>query len=234
MLKVKELCSGYDKMQIVNNITMEVNQGQIVSIVGANGVGKSTLLKTICGILKPMHGEIEFFNERIDRLPSHKIVEKGLVMVPEGRQLFNYLTVEENLKVGSSVKKCMEKRAETMEQVFEMFPRLKERKNQMAGILSGGEQQMVAMGRALMAHPRLLIMDEPSWGLAPILVQELFATIEKVREKGMAILLVEQNVSQALSMCDMGYVIEQGDIVMSGVGKELLKDPQLKKAYLGI
>jgi len=207
---------------------------QIISIVGANGVGKSTLLKTICGMIKPQSGEIYFNEQRIDGLSPHEIVKLGISMVPEGRQLFNQLTVLENLEVGSSIRRAKADRKESMEKMFELFPRLKERINQYAGTLSGGEQQMLAMARALMALPTLLIMDEPSWGLAPILVNEMFGQIHAIREQGTSILIVEQNVYKTLQMSDYGYVIERGRIVLQGSGKELLENKELKQAYLGI
>lgn len=207
---------------------------QIISIVGANGVGKSTLLKTICGMIKPQSGEIYFNDQRIDGLSPHEIVKLGISMVPEGRQLFNHLTVLENLEVGSSIQRAKAVRKESMEKMFELFPRLKERISQYAGTLSGGEQQMLAMARALMALPTLLIMDEPSWGLAPILVNEMFEQIHKIREQGTSILIVEQNVCKTLQMSDYGYVIERGSIVLQGSGNELLENKELKQAYLGI
>lgn len=226
--------SGYDEIEVISGISLDIKKMQIISIVGANGVGKSTLLKTICGMIKPQSGEIYFNEQRIDGLSPHEIVKLGISMVPEGRQLFNQLTVLENLEVGSSIRRAKADRKESMEKMFELFPRLKERINQYAGTLSGGEQQMLAMARALMALPTLLIMDEPSWGLAPILVNEMFGQIHAIREQGTSILIVEQNVYKTLQMSDYGYVIERGRIVLQGSGKELLENKELKQAYLGI
>lgn len=226
--------SGYDKIEVIAGISLDIEKMQIISIVGANGVGKSTLLKTICGMIKPQSGEIYFNDQRIDGLSPHEIVKLGISMVPEGRQLFNHLTVLENLEVGSSIQRAKAVRKESMEKMFELFPRLKERISQYAGTLSGGEQQMLAMARALMALPTLLIMDEPSWGLAPILVNEMFEQIHKIREQGTSILIVEQNVCKTLQMSDYGYVIERGSIVLQGSGNELLENKELKQAYLGI
>lgn len=226
--------SGYDNIEVIAGISLDIEKMQIISIVGANGVGKSTLLKTICGMIKPQSGEIYFNDQRIDGLSPHEIVKLGISMVPEGRQLFNHLTVLENLEVGSSIQRAKAVRKESMEKMFELFPRLKERISQYAGTLSGGEQQMLAMARALMALPTLLIMDEPSWGLAPILVNEMFEQIHKIREQGTSILIVEQNVCKTLQMSDYGYVIERGSIVLQGSGNELLENKELKQAYLGI
>ncbi|MDR3592329.1 MAG: ABC transporter ATP-binding protein [Negativicutes bacterium] len=234
MLTLKNVRSGYDKIEVIAGISLDIEKMQIISIVGANGVGKSTLLKTICGMIKPQSGEIYFNDQRIDGLSPHEIVKLGISMVPEGRQLFNHLTVLENLEVGSSIQRAKAVRKESMEKMFELFPRLKERISQYAGTLSGGEQQMLAMARALMALPTLLIMDEPSWGLAPILVNEMFEQIHKIREQGTSILIVEQNVCKTLQMSDYGYVIERGSIVLQGSGNELLENKELKQAYLGI
>lgn len=213
---------------------MEIKETQVISIVGANGVGKSTLLKTICGLIKPFSGEILFNDRRIDGLPPHKIVKMGISMVPEGRQLFNYLTVLENLEVGSSVKEAKLTRKQSLEEMLVIFPRLKEKLGQYAGTMSGGEQQMLAMARALMAKPKLLIMDEPSWGLAPLLVNSMFEQIEMIRQSGTSILIVEQNVFKTLQLSDYGYVIERGRVVLAGRGQELLENRELKQAYMGI
>jgi len=234
VFKVTNIKSGYDGIQIVNGISIEVKQDNIVAIVGANGVGKTTLLKTFCGLIKPTEGKVEFDGKAITGLPAHKILECGISLIPEGRQLFNYMTVRENLCVGSSTRANKLKRAENMEKMFELFPRLKEREKQLAGTLSGGEQQMLATARSLMSNPKLLIMDEPSWGLAPILVAELFGIIESVCKSGTGVLIVEQNVHKTLQISDWAYVIEHGSVVMEGVGKDLLGKSELKKAYLGI
>jgi branched-chain amino acid transport system ATP-binding protein len=234
MLRVKNVCAGYDQIQIVNGISLEIPDQNIVAIVGANGVGKTTLLKAIVGMIPVKSGEISFDDQVINKMPTDKICEVGIALIPEGRQLFNNMTVEENLHIGSCIPKNRHVRAENMENVYTIFPRLKERAKQLAGTLSGGEQQMVATARALMSNPKLLIMDEPSWGLAPFLVAELFETIEAVRQKGTAVLIVEQNVQKALEISDWAYVIEHGEVTMQGVGTDLLRNENLKKAYLGI
>ncbi|MGI6181068.1 MAG: ABC transporter ATP-binding protein [Agathobaculum sp.] len=234
MLKVKDLRTGYNGGEIVHGISLEVPDNQIVAIVGGNGAGKSTLIKAITGLIPIMGGEVEYNGEKLNGLSSDKIMQKGICLVPEGRQLFPNMTVDENLDIGSCTKEAHQRRQENKEKVFKMFPRLLERRKQLAGTLSGGEQQMVATARALMSNPKLLIMDEPSWGLAPILVAEMFQTIEDIRASGTSVLIVEQNVGKTLSMADWGYVIENGVVVMQDVGKTLLQDEGLKKAYLGI
>lgn len=234
MLKTDKVRAGYDGIQIVNGISIEVPDGKIIAMVGANGVGKTTLLKAITGQIPLLGGAIEFDGKSIGNLPPHLINAEGISLVPEGRQLFNNMTVEENLDVGSSTPKNKKNRAENKEKMYSLFPALKERKGQLAGTLSGGEQQMVATARALMGNPKLLIMDEPSWGLAPILVEEMFLTIEAVRGSGAAVLIVEQNVYKTLMIADWGYVIEYGNVAMEGEGKKLLQDEGLKKAYLGV
>lgn len=234
MLKVKDLRTGYNGGEIVHGITLEVPDKQIVAIVGGNGAGKSTLIKAITGQIATMGGEVEYNGEKLTGLTPDKIMQKGICLVPEGRQLFPNMTVDENLDIGSCTKEAHQKRQENKEVVFKMFPRLLERRKQLAGTLSGGEQQMVATARALMSNPKLLIMDEPSWGLAPILVAEMFDTIETIRESGTSVLIVEQNVGKTLSIADWGYVIENGVVVMQDIGKSLLQDEGLKKAYLGI
>ncbi len=234
MLKVNDVKAGYDGVQIVNGISIEVPDNKIVAIVGANGVGKTTLLKAIMNLIPLLGGDIDFNGNAIGGLTTNKIMEHGISMVPEGRQLFPGMTVEENLDVGSSTKSTRPNREKNKQEMFKMFPRLEERRKQLAGTLSGGEQQMVATARALMSNPKLLIMDEPSWGLAPILVTELFETIQTVRDEGTSVLLVEQNVSQTLQVADWGYVIEHGEVSMEGVGVDLLQDEGLKKAYLGM
>ena len=234
MLNVKDARAGYGDIQIVNGVSITVPDHQIVSIVGANGVGKTTLLKAIVGLIPLMGGEIEFDGKRLNGMTTDQINDCGVVLVPEGRQLFSNMTVEENLDVGSCTRKNRLNRQHNKEEIYTIFPRLKERALQLAGTLSGGEQQMVATARALMSNPRLLIMDEPSWGLAPLMVAELFRTIETVRQKGTSVLLVEQNVYKTLQISDWAYVIEHGNVSMQGVGAELLQNDDLKKAYLGI
>ena len=234
MLKISDLRTGYNCGEIVHGISLEVPDNQIVAIVGGNGAGKSTLIKAITGLIPLTSGTAEYNGEKLNGLSPDKIMQKGVCLVPEGRQLFPNMTVEDNLDIGSCTKESRKRRKENKEEMFQIFPRLLERRRQLTGTLSGGEQQMVAMARALMSNPKLLIMDEPSWGLAPILVTEMFQTIEMIRDRGTAILIVEQNVGKTLSISDWGYVIENGTVVMQDVGKKLLQDESLKKAYLGI
>ncbi len=234
MLKISDLRTGYNGGEIVHGISLEVPDNQIVAIVGGNGAGKSTLIKAITGLIPLTSGTAEYNGEKLNGLSPDKIMQKGVCLVPEGRQLFPNMTVEDNLDIGSCTKESRKRRKENKEEMFLIFPRLLERRRQLTGTLSGGEQQMVAMARALMSNPKLLIMDEPSWGLAPILVTEMFQTIEMIRDRGTAILIVEQNVGKTLSISDWGYVIENGTVVMQDVGKKLLQDESLKKAYLGI
>jgi branched-chain amino acid transport system ATP-binding protein len=234
MLEVNKINVFYGDVQALWDVTFKVDKGEIVTIVGANGAGKSTTLKTIGGVLRPRPGEITFLGKRIDALPAHKIVEEGIAHIMEGRRLFPYMTVQENLELGAYNSRAWMKRKETLEWVHELFPILKERKDQLAGTLSGGEQQMLAIGRGLMSMPKLLMLDEPSLGLAPKLVMQVFDIVKKINEEGVTILLVEQNVQHALTLADRGYVLENGRIVMEGTGEELLKNPHVKKAYLGI
>ncbi|GAB2045590.1 ABC transporter ATP-binding protein [Agathobaculum sp. TL06] len=234
MLKISDLRTGYNGGEIVHGISLEVPDNQIVAIVGGNGAGKSTLIKAITGLIPLTSGTVEYNGEKLNGLSPDKIMQKGVCLVPEGRQLFPNMTVEDNLDIGSCTRESRKRRKENKEEMFQIFPRLLERRRQLTGTLSGGEQQMVAMARALMSNPKLLIMDEPSWGLAPILVTEMFQTIEMIRDRGTAILIVEQNVGKTLSISDWGYVIENGTVVMQDVGKKLLQDESLKKAYLGI
>lgn len=234
MLKISDLRTGYNGGEIVHGISLEVPDNQIVAIVGGNGAGKSTLIKAITGLIPLTSGTAEYNGEKLNGLSPDKIMQKGVCLVPEGRQLFPNMTVEDNLDIGSCTKESRKRRKENKEEMFQIFPRLLERRRQLTGTLSGGEQQMVAMARALMSNPKLLIMDEPSWGLAPILVTEMFQTIEMIRDRGTAILIVEQNVGKTLSISDWGYVIENGTVVMQDVGKKLLQDESLKKAFLGI
>jgi branched-chain amino acid transport system ATP-binding protein len=235
LLEIKELRSGYGDLPILHGISLQVDSGEVAAVVGSNGAGKTTLLRTISGLIEPFSGEIIFNGEASQWMPTHKLVGKGISLVPEGRQLFNYLTVEQNLMIGATTPMARPHRKENLEMIFNLFTALKERKTQQAVTLSGGEQQMLATARGLMAHPLLLMMDEPSWGLAPILTNELFHTIQRVnKEMGTTILLVEQNVYKALSIAHRGYVLERGHVVMEGEGKELLQDERLKESYLGM
>ena len=231
ILKVENLNVYYGSIHAVKGISFEVNQGEIVTLIGANGAGKSTTLNTITGLLHSRTGSVTFLGETLGKVPPHKVVSKGLALVPEGRRVFLQMTVEENLEMGAFTRSGTA--AEDMEQVYTLFPRLKERRRQIAGTLSGGEQQMLAVGRALMSRPKLLMLDEPSMGLAPILVEQIFDIIRDLHQAGTTILLVEQNAQAALSVADRGYVLETGRIVTSGTGKELLASPAIKKAYLG-
>jgi branched-chain amino acid transport system ATP-binding protein len=234
MLKVSGIDVFYGDLQVLWDVSFEVREKEILVLVGANGSGKSTTLKTISGLLRPRKGAIEFDGVRLDLLPSDKVIGSGVVHVPEARRLFREMTVEENLIMGSLSPGARKKRAQTMEWVFELFPRVKERRKQAAGTLSGGEQQMVAIGRGLMALPKVLMFDEPSLGLAPILVQDVFEIVKRINREGVTVLLVEQNVRQTLAMCDRAYVLENGRVVLQGTGKELSDDPHVKEAYLGI
>jgi branched-chain amino acid transport system ATP-binding protein len=234
MLNVNEINVFYGDLQVLWDVSFEVKEKEIVVLVGANGAGKSTILKTISALLTPQKGSIEFDGRRIDTLPANKIIEHGIVHVPEARRLFPEMTVEENLIMGSLFGEAKRKRLETMEYVYSLFPRLKERKKQTGGTLSGGEQQMLAVGRGLMSLPRLMMLDEPSLGLAPLLVQDVFNIVKHINEAGVTILLVEQNVRQTLGMCNRAYVLENGRIVLQGTGCELLENEQVKEAFLGI
>ena len=234
MLKVSEIDVYYGDMQALRNVSFDVNQGEIVSVIGSNGAGKSTLLKTVSGMLRPRTGSISLNGNEISRAPTSKIVENGISHVPEGRQIFPTLTVLENLEMGAQFPRTRKVQDETMEQVFTYFPRLKERLEQKAGTLSGGEQQMLAMGRGLMSLPALMMLDEPSLGLAPVLVSTIFEIIEKIKEQGTSILLIEQNVFHSLKIADRGYVLENGEIALRGAGPELLENPHIRKTYLGL
>ncbi len=234
MLKIEELNVRYGDVQVLHGVSLEVDDQEVVTIVGGNGAGKSTLLKAITGILRPASGMIWFEENRIDHLSSHHIVEMGLVRIPEGRKVFPTMTVLENLELGSYLPHPKAKRVESMEKVFLLFPILRERSRQTAGTLSGGEQQMLAIGRGLMSLPRLLMLDEPSLGLAPILVREIFRTVREINQQGTTILMVEQNVFNALDMANRGYVLENGRIVLQGESRSLLNDGYIKEAYLGV
>lgn len=233
MLRVSELNVYYDAIHALKDVTFEVHEGEIVSLIGANGAGKTTTLHTISGLIRARKGKIAFLGKEIQHVEAHEILKMGLAQVPEGRRIFSKMTVLENLEMGAYARKDRAQLGEEMERVFASFPRLKERRRQLAGTLSGGEQQMLAMGRALMSRPKLLMLDEPSMGLAPILVEQIFKIIQTLHEAGTTILLVEQNAQAALSIADRGYVLETGKIVTSGTGTELLASPEIKKAYLG-
>ncbi|MCF6461010.1 ABC transporter ATP-binding protein [Clostridium sp. Cult3] len=234
MLKIDNLDVFYGGIHALKGISFNIDEGQIVTLIGSNGAGKTTILKVISGIVKPKNGAVIFNGEDINKLPSEKIVELGVIHVPEGRKIFTALNVEENLLMGAYLRKDKKEIEEDLKNVYELFPRLEERRKQMGGTLSGGEQQMLAIGRALMSKPKLLMLDEPSMGLAPIVVQEIFETIEKLnKERNLTVLLVEQNANIALQVAHHAYVIETGEIVLEGSGKELLGDDRVRKAYLG-
>ena len=233
MLKVENLSVHYGMIQAVRDVSFEVNEGEVVSLIGANGAGKTTILRTLSGLVRPSAGKIQFLGKEIQKLPAQKIVAGGLSQVPEGRHVFPGLTVMENLEMGAFLKKNREENQVNLKKVFSRFPRLKERKNQDAATLSGGEQQMLAMGRALMSTPKLLLLDEPSMGLAPIFIQEIFDIIQDIQKQGTTVLLIEQNANKALAISDRGYVLETGKIVLSGTGKELASSEEVRKAYLG-
>jgi len=233
MLKVENICVYYGNIQALKNVSLEIKQGEIVALIGANGAGKTTTLKTISGLLRPTSGKIKFLGERIDNLSPAAVVKRGISHCPEGRRVWPEMTVLENLEIGAYVRKDKKKVREDLQNVYEHFPRLKEREKQLAGTLSGGEQQMLAIGRALMSNPKLLLLDEPSLGLAPILVEEVVNIIKDIRKGGTTIFLVEQNAYLALNMCDRAYVLETGKVILEGNGKDLLNNAQVKKAYLG-
>ncbi len=233
MLEIKDLEVHYGVIQAIKGISFEVEKGEVVALIGANGAGKTTTLHTISGLITPTKGTVAFEGKDITKIPGHKIVSMGMAHVPEGRRVFQELTVLQNLKLGAYTRKDKKELDETLKTVYKRFPRLEERKNQLAGTLSGGEQQMLAMGRALMSHPSIILMDEPSMGLSPIFVNEIFDIIKEVSAQGTTVLLVEQNANKALSIADRAYVLETGNIVLSGDAKNLLNDDAIKKAYLG-
>ena len=233
-LELKNIDVCYGDVQVVFDLSLKVEEGEVVSIIGSNGAGKSTLLKTISGLMTSARGEILFEGVAIHDQPPEKIVERGIVQVPEGRRLFTLMTVKDNLIVGAYNSRADRQRGKTMQEVLGLLPRLRERASQLAMTLSGGEQQMVALGRGLMARPKLLMLDEPSLGLAPILIRNIFETIRKIADQGTTVLLVEQDVKNSLGLSERGYVLEHGRIVMEGKAKELLDDPHIKTAYLGI
>ncbi|WP_347980504.1 ABC transporter ATP-binding protein [Limosilactobacillus allomucosae] len=233
MLQVKDLSISYGAIQAVRHVEFEVKKGEIVTLIGANGAGKSTILKTISGIVKPQSGSIEYQNESLVGKKAPQIVAAGISQVPEGRHVFPAMTVMENLQLGSYLQKDRSQIEARLQEIYQMFPILKERQHQDAATLSGGEQQMLVMARAMMANPDLLLLDEPSMGLAPIYIQKVFDIIQKINAQGTTILLIEQNAHQALSIADRGYVIASGEIQLTGSGEKLLNDPQVKRAYLG-
>lgn len=233
MLKIDNIDVYYGAIHALKGISLEVNQGEIVTLIGANGAGKSTTLRTISGLLKPKNGSITFMGKNIAGVPAHQIVREGISQVPEGRRVFAEMTVMENLDLGAFVRKDKAGIQKDLKMVFELFPRLEERRNQSAGTLSGGEQQMLAMGRALMSRPKLLLLDEPSMGLAPLLIKEIFHIIEDINKSGTTVLLVEQNANMALSIANRAYVLETGRITLSGAAQELAASEDVRKAYLG-
>ena len=233
LLEVHDIHTYYGNIHALNGISITVEEGEIVTLIGSNGAGKTTTLNTVCGITPAREGAVHLDEHEITSVPAHEIVKLGVTQAPEGRRVFTRLTVRENLLMGAYTRTNRDEIGKSFERVFELFPRLKERINQPGGTLSGGEQQMLSMGRALMANPRILLLDEPSMGLAPILVQDIFSTIQQLNEGGTTILLVEQNAQIALSICNRGYVLQTGEIVLSGTGKELLANEMVRKAYLG-
>lgn len=233
MLEVRDLEVNYGMIKAIKGVSFDVNEGEVIALIGANGAGKTTILHTVTGLLNAKAGSITFNSKDLRKTPAHKIVSLGMAHVPEGRRIFQELTVLENLKLGAYTRKDKSGIAETLKKVYERFPRLEERKNQVAGTLSGGEQQMLAMGRALMSNPKIILMDEPSMGLSPLFVSEIFDIIKSISENGTTVLLVEQNAKKALSIADRAYVLETGKIVLEGDANEMLNNEQIKKAYLG-
>lgn len=234
MLKIDKLSFSYDDLQVLWDIDLTINQGEIVTVVGSNGAGKSTILKNISKLVRPKSGSITFNGIELNKLESHEVVDLGVVQVPEGRKIFPEMSVRENLRMGSFIKSAKKDREANMERVFSLFPRLKEREKQLGGTMSGGEQQMLAIGRGLMTNPKLLLLDEPSLGLSPLLVKNIFEIITEINRQGVTILLVEQNVYQSLRIAHRAYVLETGRVVLTGKGQELLDDEHVKKAFLGM
>jgi branched-chain amino acid transport system ATP-binding protein len=234
MFSVRDLWAGYGEQQVLRGINLDLQPGTITALIGANGAGKTTFLRTVSGLVKTTKGSAVLEGRSLTGLPPHRVVDHGFVQSPEGKQLFPEMTVMENLMVGASTPRARARRSKTMDEIFALFPILDERRHQLAGTMSGGQQQMVAVGRALMALPRVLALDEPSLGLAPIMVDRLFEGIRKIRNSELAVLVIEQNVQMVLNMADHGFVIENGTIAMSGTGRELLHNPQLRASYLGI
>ena len=233
MLSVKNLQVHYGMIQAIKDVSFDVNEGEVIALIGANGAGKTTILHTVSGLLQPTRGSVTFEGQEITKIPAHKIVSLGMAHVPEGRRVFAQLTVLENLRLGAYTRKDKNEMEETLQMIYKRFPRLEERKNQTAGTLSGGEQQMLAMGRALMSHPKIILMDEPSMGLSPIFVEEVFKIIRDISAEGTTVLLVEQNAKKALNIADRAYVLETGNIILEGEAKKLMNDESVKKAYLG-
>jgi branched-chain amino acid transport system ATP-binding protein len=234
ILNINNVHTYYGNIHALKGLTITVEQGEIVTLIGGNGAGKTTTLRTICGLLQPREGDVFFNGENLNKYKAHEVVYKGISMVPEGRGIFTRLTITENLEMGAYSRNSVQEMKEDMDRVFTLFPRLKERRNQVAGTLSGGEQQMLATGRALMTRPTVLLMDEPSMGLAPVLVELIFDTIEQINKQGVTVLLVEQNAHMALSIAHRGYVLQTGEIVLSDTAQKLKNDPTVQKAYLGI
>lgn len=234
LLDIKRIDIYYGDVQVVYGVALHIDEGEIISMIGANGAGKSTILKCISGLINTTSGEMYFNNEPIQNIPPEQVVDKGIIQIPEGRRLFTLMTVEENLEVGAFNREADKVKEETLKEVYNLLPRLEERKKQLAITLSGGEQQMLAVGRGLMSKPKLLMLDEPSLGLAPILIRDIFETIKKISEQGVTVLLVEQDVRHSLSMSDRGYVLEHGRIAMEGSGQDLLENPHIRDAYLGV
>ncbi len=234
MLEIFELAVAYGHLQVLWDVSLTVKEGQLVVLIGSNGAGKTTTLKTAQGLLKPLNGHVWFMDEDVHNMQTHDIVAAGLSLVPEDRLLFPDMTVVENLELGAFAKEPRRQRAETLAWVYDLFPRLKDRRKQKAGTLSGGEQQMAAIGRALMAKPKLLMLDEPSLGLAPLIVEELFSIIERINQEGISILLVEQNVQISLALAHRAFIMENGRVTLTGTGQELLEDPKIREAYLGM
>lgn len=234
VLEVKNLSVSYGPLMVVRNLSFSVNDGEILALIGSNGAGKSSIINGLCGVLSGITGEVSFYGERIDGKPANERVEKGLVQVPEGRLLFTSMTVLENLNIGACLPRARENKSKNLEFVYDLFPRLAERKHQYAGTLSGGEQQMLAIGRSLMANPKLLILDEPSWGLAPKLVLDVFDAVRKINHEGVTIILVEQHIKQCLRVAQRALVIENGKISVEGISEELMNNEHVKRAYLGM
>jgi branched-chain amino acid transport system ATP-binding protein len=234
LLAMDDVRASYGDFQALFNITLEIRAGEIVTLIGANGAGKTTTLRVISGLLRSQHGQLRFDGQDISKLPPHEIVMRGVSHVPEGRQLFPHMSVEENLALGAYITRVRPKLKDLIEEQFELFPRLKERRWQLAGTLSGGEQQMVALARGLMARPKLLLLDEPSLGLSPKIVEEVFAKVHQIGKSGVTVLIVEQNVVDGLSISDRGYVVENGEVTLQGTPKELLGNEQIRAAYLGL
>jgi branched-chain amino acid transport system ATP-binding protein len=234
MLRVENIDAGYGDIQVLWDVSFRVGPKEFVVLVGANGAGKSTIMKTISSLISPSKGAVYFEDQRLDQVPPYKIIDLGIAHIPEGRQLFPEMTVKENLELGSLSPRAKGQRKQSLEWVLELFPRLRERQKQLAGTMSGGEQQMCAIARGLMSRPKMVLFDEPSLGLSPLLTQEIFRLARQVHDEGLTLLMVEQNVKQTLAICDRAYVLENGRIVMEGKGKEMLEDPKVKEAFLGI